>query len=192
MGDVGVVGFSFGLVARRKPNKNIERAAYDEYQARSKRNPYYPYTPEPNICNIRIAHAVADVAQRYKAKKVVVQWEVARRLKAMGNQPDREVGLRTDDEYLSSRDVWDATKTEFEAAGITDVIPLAQQFLHLWLVKRMIRKDGFTVIDVQYTPIGYVTDPGNVQWWTKSALSLMLYSLLKPFERLAPKRRQSA
>lgn len=133
---------------------------------------------EPNPCNRRIGSEVIRVRDKYNASFVATQWEVTKAIEEAGGSVDLSFGLKPNGEYLSTRDVWEAAKRELEAAGIRSVVPVAQPFLHMWLIKRMIRKDGYTVVNEKINRIGYDNSRLNVQWWTRSAPALMLYSVI--------------
>jgi hypothetical protein len=138
---------------------------------------------EPNPCNIRIAEEVERLSteelDRIGASipVVVAQWEVARKLKQDGYKVDHVVERNPDGTYLDSEGVWEQAKQVFEERGIRVVIPVAQPFLQMTKIKRMIKDDGFVVADRKIKWIGFDNDPRNTQPWTKGPISLLVYAV---------------
>jgi hypothetical protein len=132
---------------------------------------------EPNPCNIRLGNEVAKILRVERDVLVASQWEVARWLEAIGITPDVVSELRPEGEYLDSQGVWDDAKKAFEAKGITEVIPVAQPFLQLGSVKKMIRSDGFSIIKHKVGKIGFDNDEENTQPWTRSSTALLSYAV---------------
>ncbi len=132
---------------------------------------------EPGPCNERLGHEALRLIKHVGDEAVIVaQWEVARGLKALGVGSDLVVEP-SGGGYLDSRGVWEEAKQLFAARGVTEVVPVAHPFLHLNAVKKMIRRDGFRVIDHKIGKIGYDPDPRNTQPWTRSAPALLKYAI---------------
>lgn len=134
---------------------------------------------EPNPCNWRLAREVTLATERESRGPLVVvaQWEIDKALETTNVSPYRTVVRPIPGGYLSSEDVWAQAREVFTSAGVTEVIPVAQPFLQLWKVERMIRKDGFRV---QHRHIGRVGfDKQSKQWWTRGALRLLFYAVLQ-------------
>jgi hypothetical protein len=135
---------------------------------------------EPNPCNRRLAQSVMGIVATEKDDILVVsQWEVSRQLRANGHEPECSVELRPDGSYLDSDIVWDTARKVFERHGISEVIPIAQPILQMTKVKRLIKSDGFVVIERPIGAIGF--DAQSTQWWTRGLLRLLLYAVLQQF-----------
>lgn len=131
---------------------------------------------EPNPCNIRLAKEVKKAVSRYPDALIVCQWEVGIAVAEGGYLPVRIIGPFSG-VYLDSETVWQGAMMDLWREGITDVIPIAQPFLHLTKVKRMIRKSGFNIVPWKVPWIGFDNDPRNTQEWTKGPLRLLIYAL---------------
>jgi hypothetical protein len=134
---------------------------------------------EPGPSNVALARAVQTATAGIRRPIVVVaQWEVARQLHRDGVPVDlvveRQAGV-----YLDSDMVWQAARDTFATRGVTEVVAVAQPFLHLRWVRRIIRRHGYRVLPVPIAPIPFDPDPANRQWWTKSRSLLVLYALRK-------------
>lgn len=133
---------------------------------------------EPNPCNVRIAkEAERIVAQENRKVIVVAQWEVDLQLQHDSQPPALSVEKLADGSYLGSEEVWEAAKLLFKEQGITEIIPVAQTFLHLWKIKQMITRDGFTVIARPIGKIGF--DKESTQWWCRGPIQLAVYSAMQ-------------
>jgi hypothetical protein len=133
---------------------------------------------EPNPCNVRLAETVLRIIAAEKDEIVVVsQWEVSRHLRTNGHEPLCSVELRPDGEYLDSDAVWVTARKVFELNGISEVIPVAQPVLQMTKVKRLIKADGFVVIERPVGMVGF--DRQSTQWWTRGPLRLILYAILQ-------------
>lgn len=159
---IGVVAFSFGL-----------RGA----------------AGEPGPSNAALARWAADAAGADPGAVVVAQWEVARGLEDLGVRCEHVVEPRPG-HYLDTAMVWDEASAVLRHAGVRRVVAVAQPFLHLRVVRAMVRRGGFTL---QRTPRPHVPfDPSaaNQQWWTRSRGRLVVYAAGKevpPLRRvLAP------
>jgi hypothetical protein len=134
---------------------------------------------EPNPCNKKLGDIVNSIyKQNDCVTNVVAQWEIARHLQNLDVKfPLDIVNLNKDGVYLDSRMVWNQAKKVFKQNGINKVIPVAQPFIQLGYLKKIIKKDGFTVVDWPIEKIGYDNSPLNTQPWTTSAPALLFYAI---------------
>lgn len=135
---------------------------------------------EPNPCNIRLAKVAERIVDELGGEEVVVvaQWEIARQLRADGYVVAKSVELPADGSYLGSEDVWEDAKDVFKYYDIEkSICPVANPFLHLTKVKKMIVADGWWIIDRKIGRIGF--DKLSTQWWTRGPLRLLLYAVLQ-------------
>jgi hypothetical protein len=134
---------------------------------------------EPSPCNERLAQAVATVASMVKIPSVIVaQWEVARALEALGIE-HCAVGSGQES-YLETETVWKSAENTFQRAGVTHVIPVAQPFLHLFAVRRLISQSGhFVLWSLPIASIGWDRTHLNRQWWTRSPARFLFYAMLR-------------
>jgi|GEM_PF-1179678 len=139
---------------------------------------------EPNPVNIRIAQAADvvddDIQQMGEPTIVVAQWEVARALPSNSvnlivTQQDATNMDRNGKPYLDSQDVLNKAFPLFRAYGVTDVVVVANPFLHLQAAEALVRKAGFTVIKHRMPFVGFDKSPKNLQWWCRGPLRFMLY-----------------
>jgi len=152
---VGIVGFSFGL--------------RDE---------------EPNPSNMALAVKLQEITDDLEIDGrvviVVTQWEITKALKERfdGFDVDLSVEQHTDGTYLDSDDVWAAAKERFVYEGVTQVIIVAQPFLHLPKLKGMVTKDkdGYEVVDYEIGVIPFDNSDLNTQPWTRSKTALAIYA----------------
>lgn len=139
---------------------------------------------EPNPSNIALAKVVhwivVDVEEFGSVPIVVTQWEITKALIELLNyEVDLSVELRADGTYLDSKGVWEEAKAEFVREGVTQVIIVAQPFLHLPSLKKMVKDDGFEVIEFKVGPIPFDNSDLNTQPWTRSKIALTKYSVRK-------------
>lgn len=134
---------------------------------------------EPGPCNVRIAEAVATIVRKQSEPVMIVaQWEVNRELERLGVTVQHVVRPH-EGQYLDSEQVWKEAAAEFSRIGIKRVTPVAQPFLQLAKVNRLIRKDNFSVLRERIGFIGFDRSEKNLQWWTKGRCRLIAYSLLQ-------------
>jgi hypothetical protein len=108
---------------------------------------------EPNPCNERLGRAVADIASNASSSFfIVAQWEVARALASLGI--DCEMVESGTESYLDTETVWEHAQRSFRRTGGRSVIPVAQPFLHLFAVRRLIARDPH--FNVQPRPIPFI------------------------------------
>jgi hypothetical protein len=134
---------------------------------------------EPGPCNERLGRAVADiVSDRSSSFFIVAQWEVARALKSLGI--DCETVGPSSESYLDTETVWAHAQRVFLAARVAVVIPVAQPFLHLFAVRRLIVRDRRFSVQLRHIPaIGWDRSRLNRQWWTKGPIRYVYYSMLR-------------
>jgi hypothetical protein len=149
---VGIIGFAFGLRAE-----------------------------EPNPSNIALAkkvHQVVVDAEKFGSVPIVVtQWEITKALDELfGYEVDLSVELRADGTYLDSKGVWEDAKAEFVREGVTQVIVVAQPFLHLPSLKKMVKDDGYEVFVYKIGEIPFDNSDLNTQPWSRSKTALAVYA----------------
>lgn len=131
---------------------------------------------EPNPCNVRLADAVRRILRIEANTIVIAQWEVALRLREYGVTVDHVVNPGDDGAYLGSQEVWNEAREFLLSNGIHKVILVAQPFLQLSLIRRTVRRDGFTIIPRRIPKIGFDASPLNTQPWTRSRRALLWYA----------------
>lgn len=139
---------------------------------------------EPNPSNIAIAGGVVQAVDYVEScgsvPIVVTQWEVTIALKELFDfDADMSVELRADGKYRDSRGVWEEAKPEFVREGVTQVIIIAQPYLHLPSLKRMVRADGYEVIEYKFGPIPFDDSDLNTQPWTRNKVAYTKYAVKK-------------
>lgn len=149
--DVAIVAFSFAL---RKGNQ------------------------EPNPCNLKLAQEVLRLRKDYPSSLVVAQWEVAKALGRLGHTADHVISRPSDGTYLDTNFVWREACEHLADAEIWQVVPVAQPFLQLTQVRRMIRRSPFALQVRRINRIGFDNSRDNSQWWTKGPVRLLAYALL--------------
>jgi hypothetical protein len=155
----------------------------------------YSEKKEPNPVNIKLANVVESIVDDIEAfgddTFVVAQWEIARQLE-WDNRPAQLVVTLWDASikdggrrYLDSADVVRKAFTFFREQGITDVVIVANPFLHLSAVRKMVENAGFTVIrDHKVPPVGFDRSADNLQWWCRGPFQLVAYLVLQVFGKL--------
>jgi hypothetical protein len=127
---------------------------------------------EPNPKNILLAEEVERTVKEETALgnevAVVSQWEIAEALKI---KPFHVV--RQKEDYLDSDMVTAEASEVFHQQGVTQVIVVANPFLHLWLCRSRVQKAGFEVIKKKIKKIGFYKD--SLQWWTRGPIRLIFY-----------------
>jgi len=132
---------------------------------------------EPNPCNVRLARAVRHIVGTESEELVrVAQWEVARALLPL---PMARVvrGHRSNRAYLDSEEVMSQAAEVFRELGITEVIPVANPFLHLTKCRALVRKEGFIPLKRKIGWIGFYWK--SIQWWTRDPFRFLLYAVLQ-------------
>ena len=133
---------------------------------------------EPNEANRALAELVQDISSEIHCV-VVAQWEIA---KALRTTPAQCVVMHHSiaGKYLDSEEVMAQAAKLFRERGITEVLPIAQPFLHLAKCKTLVRKSGFTLVPY-HPPHGIPFPKDSKQWWTRGPLQLLLYAVLQKF-----------
>jgi hypothetical protein len=134
---------------------------------------------EPGPCNERLGRAVAGIVSNESSSFfIVAQWEVARALASLGI--DCEAVNPDTESYLDTETVWAHAQKSFREIGVGSVIPVAQPFLHLFAVRRLIAQDHRFSVQARPIPfIGWDSSPVNRQWWTKGPVRFLFYSALR-------------
>jgi hypothetical protein len=136
-------------------------------------------------CNARLADAVKRIVQEEKEPVViVVQGEIAQSMSIPIAKATRMESMEPG-KYLGSEGATTVAAEVFRSKGITEVIVVAQPFLHLTKCKSLVRDAGFTVIDKKIGWIGF--DSRSDQWYCKSALHLLIYAVRQVFKKLLKK-----
>jgi len=145
---------------------------------------------EPSLCNRALAAEVLRLKTSYPDATVIAQWEVARGLDQLGEPSDFSIDPTTDGSYLSSEKVWQAAVQRLDGTGTTQIIVVAQPFLHLAACRHLVRRSGFAVRKERVRNIGFDNSPANTQWQTRGPARLLLYTILQLARRaLASLRR---
>ena len=149
---------------------------------------------EPNPVNIRLASITDDIIDDNQLDNnvvvVVAQWEIAR---ALIGQPDLVVNPEdatikgNGKRYLDSQDVLDKAFEEFRLQSITDVIVVANNFIHRGVVESMVRKAGFNVLHEDIRSVGFDRSSENLQWWCKGPIRFMTYLGIQAFGKVVSK-----
>lgn len=158
---IGIVGFAFGLREE-----------------------------EPNPSNVTLACKVTEAIEYASYSEslpvVVTQWEITKALdEEFFYDVDLSVEPHADGTYLDSKAVWEKAKARFVEEGVKQVIIIAQPFLHLPSLKKMVKGDGFEVLKYKVGEVPFDTSNLNTQPWTRTKPALFLYavgSLLPGFE----------
>lgn len=176
------------------PNSRPGIVAFS-YGKRAERN-------EPNPCNTLLGDATVSAIDMTKLDYdhepvVVVQWEISKRIYQSFSDnvwyrvyvhhavTKKNATAKSDGRvYLDTADVWRVAKEIFEKAGVKEVVVIANPFLHLGAIKKMVRADGFTVIDWPMPTIGFDNDPRQLQWWCKGRLRFIAYGIFVKLTRL--------
>lgn len=147
---------------------------------------------EPNPVNIKLAE-VADnfdeqAFQDDNPALMIAQWEVALALPYAAhlvvNQEDATKKDRNGKPYLDSEDVLEKAFIEFRKYGITDVIVVANPFLHLQAAQAIVKKAGFTVVKYKVPWVGFDNDQRSLQWWCKGPIRFIAYLAIQVVGKL--------
>jgi len=149
---------------------------------------------EPNPVNKKLAKAtdwIDDELQQIGESTVVVaQWEIGL---ALESNMFYEVGPEDatvkggDKKYLDSQDVLNKAFEVFRSYKITDVVVVANPFLHKGAVESMVRKAGFNVVKTKIPWVGFDNSPLNLQWWCRGAVRFVSYLGLQAFGKVVRK-----
>lgn len=139
---------------------------------------------EPNPCNVSLgieAYRIMKEEEKNTGEDMVLvaQWEVAAALrKVIGFSADYVVEKhRQSGEYLDSREVMAQAAMIFRDHEITDVIPVANPFLHLFACRRLVRESGLTPLKRKVRWIGFYKD--SLQWWTRGPMRCLAYAIIR-------------
>jgi len=134
---------------------------------------------EPGPCNKRLGQAVAEIASNANLSFfIVAQWEVARALESLGI--DCQIVGSDPESYLDTETVWAHAQKSFLDVGVRSIIPVAQPFVHLFAVRRLIARDHrFSVQALPIPVIGWDRSSLNRQWWTRGPVRFLFYSALR-------------
>lgn len=135
---------------------------------------------EPNPCNVRLAEFVEDISKNCSRVLIVSQWEIAKQLSNKSVHVDKVIYSRAG-QYLDTNEVWRQALEYLRCQDSFAVIPVAQPFLHLRQVVRLMRRSGVNVRRVPIGWVGFDASSANNQWWTKGRLRLLAYSLMRGF-----------
>ena len=133
---------------------------------------------EPSICNRKLGESTISIISSSDYRYIVIsQWEIDEYLKRMNH-----VGLSyyridlLENDNIDSQAVWDDAKKILIEKGINKVIVVAHPFLQLGHIRRMIRRDGFTVVKKKIdNDVGFNKSGRNMQPWTKSRMAALIY-----------------
>jgi hypothetical protein len=150
---------------------------------------------EPNPVNIRLAEVTEEIddqlQQGGERTAVVAQWEVALALPTkplmVVTQSDATNRDRNGKPYLDSEDVLNKAFDAFRAFGITDVIVVANRFLHLQAAKQIVKNAGFNLIDYRIPGVGFDNSPENLQWWCKGPIRFVTYLAIQVLGKVLKK-----
>lgn len=114
---------------------------------------------------------------------IATQWEIQACLQAVNKSADELVSFYHDDNshYLSTEQVFMRSLAYFKAAGISEVVIVAQP-LHLLVIRCAMKQwqidpsFHFThAYDRLMRQIPFDTSAGNTQWWTRGPIRFTLY-----------------
>jgi hypothetical protein len=153
---------------------------------------YAKRAKEPNPVNVKLARitdAFDDEAQSIGEPTIVVaQWEIALALPAkpylIVSQEDATGLDRGGKPYLSTQDVLDKAFEVFHDFGITDVIVVANPFIHLQGAKSIVKRAGFNVMNYKMPWVGFDNSPLNLQWWCKGPARTLIYAIIQAFGKM--------
>ena len=150
---------------------------------------------EPGPVNALLGRATSAVTDDLNAGGedtiTVIQWEIARQLDKDGEpcnlvvQPEAasvKPGGRT---YLDSADVLEVAFEVFRRYGVTDVVVVANKFIHLQAARRSVRSAGFRVMKSKLPWVGFDPSSKNLQWWTKGPIRFVVYLAIQVVGKLA-------
>lgn len=143
---------------------------------------------EPNPVNARLGRELIDIIDNYDRDIVVAsQWEITNQLVIDGYEPFVNVNVTPADatkrgkdgaKYLDSEDVLKKAFELFKKHEVSEVIVVANPFLHLSAVRKLVEKAGFKVIPYQIGKVGFDNSPLQLQWWCKGPVRLIDYGII--------------
>jgi len=133
---------------------------------------------DPCLSNIDLANAVTRIVREERgAVYVVAQHGVARILAQNGcsNLILTVHRHRQEDQYLDSDEVMAQAAEALRQQGVTQVISVAQPWLHSFKCGRLVRQCGFQLVRYHVGLIRF--DRQSQQWWTRSWYQLLWYTI---------------
>ncbi len=132
---------------------------------------------EPNICNQRLARAAERIIQQEEEPILLVsQWEISRAFSPK-IRPALIVEKHRESAYLDSKEVTSQAAEIFRRYNITEVIPVAQSFFHIYKCIKLIRQEGFRPVRRRIGWIGFYRQ--SFQWYTRGPIRLFIYAVLQ-------------
>lgn len=148
---------------------------------------------EPNPSNFQLGRELEEVIDNTTGMLsigkllVVAQWEIARQLEQDGYGSSIDLVVTQNSatykgkkRYLDNQDVidkaldWASTLTD----KVTDVIIVANPFLHLSACKKLVEARGLKTIDYPIGKIPFDNAPPQLQWWCKGPIRFILYGVI--------------
>lgn len=150
---------------------------------------------EPNPVNARLGRELIDIIDIFDTYNngvvVASQWEITNQLVIDGYEKFVDVNVTPADatkrrkdgtKYLDSEDVLRKAFELFESRGVYEVIVVANPFLRLKAVRKLVKKAGF---DINPYPmmgrIGFDNSPLQLQWWCKGPIRFIIYDIIVKF-----------
>lgn len=138
---------------------------------------------EPNPVNRRLAAITDSIDDELQSggemTMIVAQWEIALALPVQPQRIVRPEDARPKPDgstYLDSQDVLDKAFEIFRLYEITDVVVIANRFIHRRVVESMVRSAGFKVVKAKIPTVGFDSSSENLQWWCKGPVRMIIYS----------------
>jgi len=149
---------------------------------------------EPGPVNIKLAKAVAAIIDElHQGGEVVIpvtQWEIAKYLEEHDETAgfivtQKDASIKPGGKkYLDSGDVLGVAYPLFRHYEVTDVIVVANPFIHLQMVRSRVRSAGFKIMSTKVPWVGFDPSSQNLQWWTKGPIRLLAYTALQVVGKL--------
>lgn len=144
---------------------------------------------EPSPVNRKLAIQLIEIVGALRSPIVTVaQWEIAKHVatydRFVPTPIDRVVDKKADGSYLDSKDVLEAAFEEFRAKDVKLVIVVANPFLHLAHVRKMVERAGFTVLATKMESVGFDNSPLQLQWWCRGPIRSIFYAGLQVIGKL--------
>ncbi|HRQ98164.1 MAG TPA: hypothetical protein PK265_02475 [Candidatus Saccharibacteria bacterium] len=144
---------------------------------------------EPNPVNRKLGRELVGVIDDKEWHNLIVvsQWEISLQLETYGY--GSYVNLVVDESfatqkgkkrYLDSEDVVNAAINfvKDKGIGIDGVIVVANPFLHLSAVQKLVRSKGLSVIKHPIGKVGFDNSSKQLQWWCKGPLRFITYGII--------------
>jgi len=133
---------------------------------------------EPSRCNRCLAGEVWRIVREEEKNGrrvlIIAQGEIAEALKKL-HMPLAYIVERhhITGEYLDSQEVMAQAAEILMSYGVTEVIPVANPFLHLRRCRMLVREFGFMLIERRIRRIGF--DKDSLQSWTRGPVRWVLH-----------------